>query len=125
MSKYTVLTIDDDVNFANLVEAVLQTLGIRMLSAINGNEGIELAETHQPDLILSDMLLPGMSGNTLISQLKQNPNTAHIPIIAVTAGGEEIMQDAMKAGCDILISKPFDVRQFRKMIQQYAAQQAS
>ncbi|MGB1286848.1 MAG: response regulator [Aggregatilineales bacterium] len=121
MRDYTLLAIDDDINFVQLVEAVLQTLNIKIEIASNGTEGIELAETRSPDLIMSDMLLPGIGGSELIAHLKQNPATSHIPVIAITAGGNELMTAALEAGADELLTKPFNMKEFRDLIKRYAA----
>lgn len=116
----TILQIED--NYANkrLVERVLEPLGYRLIHAPDGQTGIELATSESPDLILLDMGLPDMDGQTLVIVLREALEPRRIPIIAVTAWPNGIAgQMAQRYGCDACITKPIDVATFPQLIADY------
>ncbi len=116
----TILQIED--NFANrrLVERVLEPFSYRLLNACDGQSGIDTALQETPDLILLDMGLPDMDGQTLVSMLREMPALANIPIIALTAWPESIAGEmAIRYGCDGCITKPINVAEFGKQIAVY------
>lgn len=116
----TILQIED--NFANkrLVERVLEAQGYRLLHAADGRSGINLALQEHPDLILLDMGLPDMDGQTLVAILRDAVELAHTPIVALTAWPETTAaQMAAKYGCDGCITKPINVAEFARQIAAY------
>ena len=83
--------------------------GFKVLTAKNGNQAFEIAMEVVPDLIISDVLMPGMDGLELTSQIRKNKNTNHIPIILLTALSENKVQiDSMNRGADLFLTKPID-----------------
>lgn len=103
-----VLAVDDDEDNLHLMAQFLDLFGYRSLLAADGNTALFLAENHQPDLILTDILLPDMEGLELIGLLKNNPTTLKIPVVAVTAlAQEEDRLRILKAGCVSYLSKPY------------------
>lgn len=106
-----ILVIEDDAATMKLTVLVLRSAGHTALCAVDARTGMTLARTDQPDLILMDILLPGMDGLTATALLKADPATAAIPIIAMTA---MLMQNdekkARAAGCDAYLAKPFQSR---------------
>jgi CheY-like chemotaxis protein len=96
-----------------LATNLLEAGGYNVLQAFSAEEAIKRAEPEKPSLILMDISLPGMDGLTATKVLKNNPATAHIPVVALTA---HAMQDdearAREAGCDAYILKPIDTRSF-------------
>jgi two-component system cell cycle response regulator DivK len=83
-----------------------------MIEALSGDEGVAMAETHRPDLILMDIQLPGIDGYEATRRIRANPDLSHIPIIAVTSYA--LSGDAGKAreaGCTGYITKPYSPRQ--------------
>jgi CheY-like chemotaxis protein len=113
----TILQIED--NYANrrLVERVLEQAGYRLLYAADGQSGVDLALMERPDLILLDMGLPDMDGQTLVSILRDSPPLAGTPIIALTAWPENIaVEMAARYGCDGCITKPINVAEFPNQI---------
>jgi CheY-like chemotaxis protein len=103
-----VLIVDD--NFDNLlfVSCILESLSIKHLIAQNSHNAIDLAMDRVPDLILLDMVMPHIDGMEVTRLLKKNPQTAHIPIIAVTGLTlPEHQAEIMAAGCEDYLSKPF------------------
>ena len=81
----TVLAIDDDPKALEIIRAILSTRGLAVTTATSGQEGLACLERERPDLILLDLMMPGMSGFEVVSTLRANPATAHIPIVIVTA----------------------------------------
>jgi two-component system, cell cycle response regulator DivK len=103
-----VLAVDDDEDNLHLMAQFLDLFGYRSLLAADGKTALFLAENHQPDLILADILLPDMKGLELIALLKNNPTTLKIPVVAVTAlAQEEDQLRILKAGCVSYLSKPY------------------
>jgi two-component system cell cycle response regulator DivK len=102
-----ILVIEDNLANMKLAVLLLQKAGYSVLSALDAEVGLALAQTEQPDLILMDIQLPGMDGLVATEQLKQNLATQSIPVIALTAlamkGDEERCRSA---GCDGYIAKP-------------------
>jgi CheY-like chemotaxis protein len=113
----TILQIED--NFANkrLVERVLEPHGYRLIHAADGQSGIDLAFQETPDLILLDMGLPDMDGQTLVALLRESPELEHTPVVALTAWPVEIAGEmSARYGCDGCITKPIDVTGFAEQI---------
>jgi two-component system, cell cycle response regulator DivK len=118
MGKERILVVEDNVDTYELVHLVLEKNGYETVLAVNGRDGVEAALNHKPDLILMDMSMPEMDGWTATSLIKKNQQTAHIPLIALTAN--VLMNDrqrAMEAGCDEFITKPIDLDELVETIQ--------
>lgn len=116
----TILQIED--NFANrrLVERVLEPYNYRLLNAPDGQTGIDTALEEAPDLILLDMGLPDMDGQTLVAILRESPALAGVPIIALTAWPDGIASEmADRYGCDGCITKPINVAEFGGLIESF------
>jgi CheY-like chemotaxis protein len=108
-----VLVIEDNPLNLELVTDLLEASGYAVWQARTAEEGIHLAQTTLPDVILMDLSLPGMDGLAATKALRANPATCHLPVIALTAhamkGDEE---NALNAGCDGYLAKPIDTRTF-------------
>ncbi|RME42058.1 MAG: response regulator, partial [Caldilineae bacterium] len=103
----TILIIDDDVNALKLLAYTLRKAGFDILVAQNGFEGLEKAEQHLPDLVVSDLMMPKMDGYEVTRRLRANPATRNIPIIMLTAKSQ--VQDKVagfEAGVDDYVTKP-------------------
>ncbi len=116
--RYTILYVED--NPANL-KLVAKILGrrphVRLLSAHTPSLGIDLAETHHPDLILLDINLPGMSGYQVLNKLRSNSALNEIPVVAVTANAmPKSIARGKQAGFDEYLTKPLDVAKFNETI---------
>jgi two-component system, cell cycle response regulator DivK len=102
-----ILVVEDNPSNMKLVSLILESMGHEAIEAFNAIEGITRAQEQAPDLILMDIQLPGMDGLTATRQLKQDPRTKAIKVVALTAfamkGDEERM---LAAGCDDYIPKP-------------------
>ena len=108
----TILIIEDESDLAELVAFNLEKEGYRSLIAQDGPSGLEAARNNSPDLILLDIMLPGMSGMDICKVLKGKEKTARIPVIMMTAKGEEIDRVVgFEVGADDYVIKPFSPRE--------------
>jgi two-component system phosphate regulon response regulator PhoB len=108
----TVLIIEDEKDLAELVAFNLEKEGFRPLIAGDGVMGLEKARTESPDLILLDLMLPGMPGTEVCKALKNSDKTSRIPVIMLTARGEEIDRVVgFEVGADDYVLKPFSTRE--------------
>jgi two-component system cell cycle response regulator DivK len=120
MFKLRILVIEDNPDNMDLMSLILLRAGYEIIRAKDGNEGLELALQHQPDLILLDLALPEKDGWTLAQELKGDILTHDIPIIAITAHTlPHHKERALKAGCDGFIVKPFGIAAFNEEIKRY------
>ena len=109
-----VLYIEDNPDNMMLVKRALEARGYRLLQAVNGLKGVELAENQDVDLILLDINLPDIDGYEVARRLRKSSKTAlsHIPIIAITANAlKGDAEKALEAGCDVYMSKPINIRE--------------
>ncbi|TMG99041.1 MAG: response regulator [Betaproteobacteria bacterium] len=108
-----ILIVEDNEKNLKLVRDVLQVKGYTTLEAVTAEDGIRLAQEHNPGLILMDIHLPGMNGIEALGVLRADPATASIPVIAVTAS---VMQQDRKlitdAGFDAYVGKPINLKEF-------------
>lgn len=104
-----ILIVDDEAAVADLIEAVLVGEGYTVAIARDGVQGILLARDWKPDLVLMDIMLPGIDGTTAIRRLKADPATADLPIVAMSAGRTIRRQSNELTDADAALSKPFDI----------------
>lgn len=115
-----VLIVDDDPNCRQILELMLTREGFTAFTAVNGAEGVRLAQSVRPDLIVMDILMPVMSGTEAATELKSDPEFAGVPIVAVTAlAFEEDRRAALAAGFDFVVTKPFSRRQLIEGISRF------
>ena len=113
----TILLIDDEVNLRRVVSRRLEQQGYRALTAGSGEEGLQIAEAEQPDLVLLDIMMPKMKGRDVCARMKADPKTAHIPVIFLTALGlADHVKAGMDAGAEDYIVKPFDAPKLMERI---------
>ncbi len=118
-----VLVIEDNPANMKLVSLLLLNVGHTVLCAVDAETGLTLARDDQPDLILMDIQLPGMDGLAATSLLKQDPLTATIPVIALTAMAMKADREKAKAaGCDNFITKPLRYQELYLAIDTLLAQ---
>ena len=108
-----VLIVEDNLDLSNMLSSALAD-SYRCLTAVNGQEGLELAKEQLPDMILSDIMMPVMDGYELAKQLKANVMTCHIPLILLTAKGSvESRVKGLKLLVDDYLPKPFNIEELR------------
>lgn len=110
VSDWRVLIVDDVFDNISIAEAVLEFNGAEVQHAANGAIGLKMIEAFMPNLILLDLSMPEMNGWEMHEELRKSPDTAMIPVIALTAHAMQGDQEkVMKAGFDGYIAKPFSV----------------
>lgn len=104
-----ILVVDDNQQNLELLQAYLEDINCRTVPAIDGIEALEIVEKNPPDLILLDIMMPKMSGFEVCKRLKNNPKTADIPVIMVTALSEfGDIERGIDSGTDDFLSKPIN-----------------
>jgi two-component system, cell cycle response regulator DivK len=121
-----VLIVEDNEKNLKLVRDILQVKGYATLEATTAEDGIRLVATRKPDLVLMDIQLPGMNGIDALRVLRNDPATAKIPVIAVTAS---VMQQDRKlitdAGFDAYVGKPINLKEFLEAVRNALAASAT
>ncbi|MCG2722977.1 MAG: response regulator [Thermodesulfovibrionales bacterium] len=112
-----ILIVEDNENNRRLVREVLVYYGYETIEAGNGEEGIKIAKEHKPDLIFMDIQMPVMNGYEAIKSLKNDPDTKHIKIVALTSfamlGDRE---KSLEAGADDYMAKPINTRELPEKV---------
>jgi adenylate cyclase len=103
-----ILVVDDEPRNVRLLEAVLTANGFRVTSVSSGPEMLERVRTSLPDLVLLDIQMRGMNGYEVCRRLREDPATTFLPVVMITASDTEARVDAIRAGADDLVTKPFD-----------------
>ncbi|MDH5766010.1 MAG: response regulator [Gammaproteobacteria bacterium] len=117
---YTILLVEDNEMNRDMLSRRLQLAKYRVETAIDGQQAIEKSLSIKPDLILMDLDLPVINGWDATQMIKTNSETAHIPIIALTAHAfTEDREKALKYGCDDYDIKPVDFNRLDKKMQKY------
>ena len=122
MAGELILIVEDNEKNRRLVRDVLQFKGYQTIESETGEEGVELARTRQPALVLMDIQLPGIDGITALKQLRGDPATRAIRVMAVTASAmTQDRQTIIAAGFDGYQSKPINVKAFLEAVQEMLA----
>ncbi len=112
MGDKPVLVVDDEADIRELLRAVLEgIIGVETVGAPDGYEALALARRVKPALVVLDLMMPGLDGFAVARQLKADPTTSSIPIVAVTAL-RDVRPRAIEAGCTDFIAKPIEVDHF-------------
>ncbi|HWU38072.1 MAG TPA: response regulator [Candidatus Acidoferrum sp.] len=108
-----ILCVDDDPLMHNLLSNLLKQHGFQVSLATNGAEGLERARRRPPDLIVLDIMMPGMDGFEVCRQLRQDPRLRTIPVIVLTAmESSKLNEQAFAVGADVCMTKPFPPDRF-------------
>jgi two-component system cell cycle response regulator DivK len=119
-AKPLILIVEDNENNLELVRDVLEFNGYRTLEARSARDGVDLARTGQPDLILMDIQLPDADGISALGQLRAERSTSAIPVIALTAFAmKEDRHRFAGAGFDGYLSKPIDIKTFPNQVREF------
>jgi DNA-binding response OmpR family regulator len=117
MGKKRILVIDDEPDFVKLLQARLQIEGYDVLTAEDGIKGIQLARRDKPDLIILDIMMPGMDGHMVCDMLKKSTITWSIPVIYLTARtGEADELLALEKGAKYYLTKPYNPEMLQEMV---------
>lgn len=108
----TVLIVDDEIHIQELIKFNLTKNGFDVITCGDGLEALKIVENEKPDIILLDLMLPGMDGLEVCKKIRRTPGIEDIPIIMITAKGEELDKIlGLELGADDYITKPFSVRE--------------
>jgi twitching motility two-component system response regulator PilH len=115
----TILIVDDSVTLREMVSGILKNNGLTVVEASNGLEAKERIEASLPDLVITDLIMPGMNGYELCRWLKNNPSSKNIPVVMCTSKNEEFDRYwGMKQGADAYIAKPFHIPELVETVKQ-------
>ncbi len=115
-----ILVIEDHEDNRRIMRDLLTSAGYELVEAVTGEDGVALAETQHPDLILMDIQLPGIDGYETTRRIRASPALRRIPIIAVTSyalSGDDAK--AFEAGCDGYVAKPFSPRELLAKVREF------
>ncbi len=120
MEKKKILIIDDEEEVLSLLEKRLSWAGYLVIKADNGIEALAFAKSQNPDLIILDIMLPGMGGEEVGQRLKENPDTKHIPIIFLTCLVSKDEQKTIDSNAGhTIIAKPYDAEELLSEIKKH------
>ncbi len=112
-----ILLVEDNQDLQFLLSCQIKSMGFAIISANNGMEGVEKAIEEKPDLIIMDILMPGMDGREATRMIRTNPKTKDIPIIVLTVLFRHLDQEScIEAGCNDYIVKPFRFKVLQEKI---------
>ena len=116
------LIIEDNDEVREFIRDTLAPAGYRVLTAADGRAGVALAHAEVPDLIISDVMMPGLSGYEVCQQLKADPATSHIPVVLLTAKSEpDARLEGLETGADCFLAKPFNPQELRVQVRNLLA----
>jgi two-component system cell cycle response regulator DivK len=117
-----ILIVEDHADMRELLTWQIELMGFMPIPAKHGKEGVEKAVAEQPDLILLDIMMPGMDGWEAARTLRANPETKDIPILAATAlFRDSDLKGCLDAGCNGYIVKPFTFQELQGKVREYIA----
>ena len=121
-----VLVVDDNPDLRGYVSSILRDHGYQVLVARNGREGFEVTQQYQPQLIVTDLMMPEVSGLELVQMVRQQPQLQGIPIILLTAKADEVSRlEGTELGADAYLSKPFNDRELLAEVRNLLALKAN
>ncbi len=117
---YKILVVDDEPTIVRLMEFILARQGHEMIVAVNGEEALQKIKTHQPDLVLLDIMMPRIDGYEVAQRLRADPQTAELPIIMLSAKAQdEDIRRGVEVGVDEYITKPFTPDHLVQVVSQH------
>lgn len=115
----TILVVDDQLSHREMISNLLKGSGLKVKEAATGAEALELIEQNCPDLVVLDIVMPGVNGFEVCRRLRNNPKTQHLPVVFCSVKGEEFDRYwGIRQGADAYISKPFQPRELLSTIKQ-------
>ncbi len=123
MSKGRILVVDDEIYIVHILDFSLGMEGYEVITALDGEQALEKMRNEKPDLIVLDIMMPKLDGYEVCKTIKGSPETAHIPVILLSAKGRNVDQKlGFDVGADDYITKPFSPRKLVERINQLLGQ---
>jgi two-component system cell cycle response regulator DivK len=107
--SFKILIVEDKIDSRDLLQLFFTTKGYQVVTASDGNEGLNITQTEKPDLIITDLTMPNGNGVDMIKQIRSEAQIAHIPIGVYTAYGRGFIESAMDAGANEVFTKPVNL----------------
>jgi len=108
MNKTKVLIAEDNPDSQGLLRTILESEGFIVTAASDGEKAIDILREIKPDILVTDLLLPTVSGGDLIRHVRSTAELAHIPIVVISAYGDHYESDALAVGANVVLKKPLD-----------------
>jgi CheY-like chemotaxis protein len=119
---FRILAVDDEPAIRRLIQVHLERAGYEVLLAGDGPEALTQVSARRPDLIILDVIKPGPDGFQVLEALKEDPRTGEIPVIMLTArGDDDTMRHGLREGADLYMAKPFDPQALRAVVDRFLA----
>ncbi len=119
MAQRLILTADDNMQIRMLVKAALRSLGHDLIEAVDGEQALEMAIEHRPDLVLLDVTMPKLDGWEVLHFMRQRPETAEVPVMMLTTAAQgSDLAHAAALGCNGYLTKPFTPTDLRQRVEQ-------
>lgn len=116
-TREKILIVDEEIDASTALKVALEAEGYNVIEALDGYEGIRKAKSETPDVILLDIMMPGMDGFEVCRRLKADPASSHIPVIMLTAKGEiDDKVEGLELGADDYVTKPFNLKELKARI---------
>ena len=120
MAQCAVLVVDDEVPYCAVVREILASYHLDVLVAYQGTQALSLLESVKPNLILLDMMMPGIDGLTLLRQMRQQPALANTPVVMVSANTmNNDRERSLAAGANAFLAKPFSAKELRAVLRTF------
>ncbi len=124
--KKKLLLVEDDPSAVRITTYALEQAGYEVLAALNGQEALRKAQGEKPDLIILDVMLPGVDGFQVCRHLRADPQTAQIPILMLSAKAQQADVDTgLKVGADDYLTKPVDLSEVLSRVESLLAQKSA
>lgn len=116
--KKKILVIDDNVEIVRLLASFLKDHGYEVVTACDGQTGIDKVAIEMPDLVIADLAMPKITGNVLVRIVKSSKKYSQIPVIMLSAFVDESMKEGVEIPADAYVTKPFDEEEFLALVRQ-------
>ena len=114
----TILVVEDDPRSADLVELILNSKGYKTLIAEDGPQALRMVQENMPDLVILDLMLPGVDGFEVLEQIRSHPQTSDLPVVIVSARTQDNdKKNAAELGIDAYLTKPFRKAKLLKLVE--------
>ncbi len=120
MTRCAVLVVDDEISYTGVLREILASYGLDVLVAYHGDQALGMLDSVRPNLIMLDMMMPGIDGLTLLRRLRNEPALKETPVIMVSANVVNHHKEAaLSAGADAFLEKPFSAKELRTALRPF------